>query len=71
MFEYNDKKYIINPNTGRHIVVNGKQYKKLVKLNIIKHPPKIELKDSKEIDEEKKDIPKYELIDLAKEENIN
>ena len=69
MFDYDKKQWVINPNTGRHIRVGGRQYKNLIKLGIIKQPPKIELKKQEEIEEEKKQKPKYELIDLAKQEN--
>lgn len=58
--------WITNPLTNRKIKVNGRQYNSLVRANIIK-TKEIKIKDVNEIIEEKKK-PKYELIDLSKDQ---
>ena len=65
---YDGKKYIVNPNTNRYILYDGKQYRKLVKEGIIKKPDKYQVTDynNEEVKQEPTK-PKYELIDM--EEN--
>jgi len=61
MFQFNGKKYILNPTTNRHILVGGKQYKKLVKEGVIKDQ-KMEITPIAE--DKNKTKPRYEIIDL-------
>ncbi len=68
------QEWITNPLTNRKIKVNGRQYKSLMRAGIIKTEEKkiiiLDLNDKIQSEEFKITVtkPKYELIDLSKDQ---